>query len=70
MTDTVKLNELINNAGISKTYLAEKLGCSRNRIYSILKGADITASEIYKLTEILHISKKDSQAIFFKEPCG
>lgn len=65
MTDTEKLKSLIKESGITVTHIAEKLGCSRNRVYSILKGADVTASEIYTLAQILHLDAQEKDAVFF-----
>ena len=65
MTDTEKLKKLIKDSGITLTHIAEKLGCSRNRVYSILKGADATASEIYALSQRLHLDPEQKDAVFF-----
>jgi transcriptional regulator with XRE-family HTH domain len=65
MTDTVELKRLIKESGITLTHIAEKLGCSRTRLYSILRGADATASEIYALTQILHLDPAQKDAVFF-----
>ena len=65
MTDGNLLKEAIANAGVSIVFLAEKMDCSRNRIYSIISGADCTASEITELTELLHLTTKQRDSIFF-----
>ena len=64
MTNGALLKEIIDKSGISITFLAESLGCSRNRIYSIINGADCTASEIVRLSEVLHLSKSLRDDIF------
>ena len=64
MTNGKMLREAINESGVSITFLAEKLECSRNRIYSIIKGADCTASEIAGLSKLLHMTRKQRDDIF------
>lgn len=64
MTDGERLWKAIKESGISITFIANKMDCSRNRIYAILNGADCTASEILALAEILHLSVKDRNNIF------
>lgn len=65
MTDTKLLEKFLEDSGVTITHLASRLGCTRNRVYSILHGADVTASEIVVICEALHISKKDRDRIFF-----
>lgn len=67
MTDGKKLDEVIKNSGISITFIAEKLGCSRNRVYAILANGECTASEIVGLTAILHLSRDERDDIFFAQ---
>jgi len=64
LTDGERLWKAIKESGISITFIANKMDCSRNRIYAILNGADCTASEILALAEILHLSVKDRNNIF------
>lgn len=64
MTDTVKLRNAIDESGLKITFIAEKMECSRGRIYSILNGAECTASEIVKLGELLRMTKATRDAIF------
>ncbi len=65
MTDGKKLKEAIDGSGISISFLASKIGCSRNRIYSIINGSDCTATEICWFADLLHLSKKLRDDIFF-----
>lgn len=64
MTDGKALEEVINECGVTITHIANKMGCSRNRIYSILGGSECVASEIVALSEILHLSKDKRDSIF------
>lgn len=64
MTNSKMLKEKITASGVTITFLAECLGCSRNRIYSILDGSECTASEIIGLSEALHMTKEERDAIF------
>lgn len=67
MTDGKILRQTIDESGISITFIAEKMGCSRNRIYAIIDGSDCTASEITKMSEILHLSRKQRDNIFLSQ---
>lgn len=64
MTNGEKLKEVIDESGVSITFLAGKLECSRNRIYAIINGADCTASEIANLSKLLHMTRKQRDDIF------
>ena len=67
MTNKEALKKAIDDSGVTITFIANRLGCTRNRVYSILGGADCTSSEIVTLTEILHLSMKSREAIFFAQ---
>jgi len=69
MTNTELLNEIIDKSGISKTFLAEELHCSRNRIYAILggTGGECTASEIAGFARVLHLTREVRDLIFLPE---
>lgn len=66
MTDGNDLKKAIKNAGVSIVFLSEKLGCSRNRVYAIIGGADCTATEIAQLSQCLHLSKEERDHIFLR----
>lgn len=69
MTDTIRLNGIINARGLKYSYIANYLGLSpygfarkRNNL------SDFTATEIDKLCELLHIDDvEDRFAIFFAQ---
>lgn len=67
MTDGKKLKAFITDSGVSITFLAERMGRSRNRIYAIIDGADCTASEIAGLARLLHMTRKERDDIFLCE---
>lgn len=64
MTKGKELRKVIDDSGISITFIAEKMDCSRNRIYAILEGSDCTATEITVLAGILHLTKSQRDNIF------
>ena len=64
MTDTALLKRTIDESGVTIVFIAEKLGCSRGRVYAIMNGSECTASEIVKLGEILHLTPKLRDSIF------
>lgn len=68
MTDTILLRKVINRSGISITFLAKKLGLSREGFYKKLNGeTEYKASEIFKLQKILHLDDRTRDKIFFGE---
>lgn len=67
MTDGILLDKTIRDSGITLTFIAAKMGCSRNRLYAIIHGSDCTASEIVALSEILHLTKEMRDNIFLQE---
>ncbi len=69
MTDTVALKKALEESGITIVFIAEKMGCSRSHIYSILSGSECTISEVQKLSSLLHLTKKQRDDIFFAKQC-
>lgn len=67
MTNGVELKQAIRESGVSITFLASQMDCSRNRIYAIINGADCTASEISSLSKLLHLTKAKRDHIFLTE---
>lgn len=64
MTRGEELKAEIKAAGVSIVFLASKVGCSRNRIYAIIEGADCTATEIASISETLHFTRDKRDYIF------
>ena len=67
MTNTELLKQVIDDSGITIVALANKMECSRGRIYSILAGAECTASEIVKMGAILHMTQQQRDKIFLQK---
>lgn len=67
MTNGKELERTVRESGITITHIADKMGCSRNRVYSILGGSECMASEIVALSEILHLTKEQRDGIFLPE---
>ena len=67
MTDGTALKEAIQESGLTITFIANKMGCSRGRIYAIIAGADCTASEIAILTTLLQLTKEQRDKIFLTQ---
>lgn len=69
MTDTVELNRIIRESGLTKSYIANKLGIS---LFSFQKKRDnknqFTAEEIKILCDVLKIkSLGEKERVFFAE---
>lgn len=68
MTDTGLLRETIEKSGISVTFIAKSLGISRTGLYKKLNGkTEFKVSEISKMKDILNITPKERDAIFFSK---
>ena len=66
MTNTLELELAIKRANITKRDLAKKLGISEMALYKkISNHAEFKASEIVKLQEVLKLSTKQRDVIFF-----
>ena len=65
-TNTDVLEIALIKSKITKKELASKLGISLQALYNKLNNeVDFKASEIVKTTEILNLSKKEREQIFF-----
>ena len=71
MTNTALLEQLIEQSGLKKKYLAEQCGLTPAGFRNcIINAAEFKASHIAKLCKLLHITDKQQiDAIFFAE-CG
>lgn len=66
MSDIEKLRAVIKDSGMTMTAVANKSGINRVTLYNRLLGVgEFTASEIMGLTDALHLSPEDRDAIFF-----
>lgn len=67
MTDTVKLNQRIQDSGLKKGHIANTLGINASTLSrKINNELDFNTREIAALCELLGISKlKEKEAIFF-----
>lgn len=66
MTDSEALSKAIENSGLKLTYIANKLELSREGFYKKLNNqTEFKASEIVKLQDILNLSNKERDKIFF-----
>ena len=66
MTNTEELRKRIASCGISITFLAEKLGITREGFYKKLNNAtEFKASEIAKCSQLLNLSDEERDRIFF-----
>ena len=61
-----KLKKVIEEQGIKMSFLAEKMGISRQSLYLKLKGdREFDQGEILSLKNTLHLSDKEFLTIFF-----
>lgn len=67
MTNIFLLNKIINDKGVKKCFIAEKMGISRQSLNQKLKGESaFNQYEIKSICEILGIDDaKDKEKIFF-----
>ena len=67
MTDTTRLNQIIEETGLKKKFLAQKLGLTPYGLAKKINGeTEFKASEITKICQILDIQDiQDKWSIFF-----
>ena len=66
MTDLKLLRERIEDSGITMTALAKKAGITRVTLYNRFNGkGDFTASEMVAIADMLHLTNKERDNIFF-----
>lgn len=66
MTDSNMLNAAITESGITVTAIAKKLGITREGFYKKLNNeTEFKASEIKSMQNILNLTNKKRDAIFF-----
>ena len=66
MTDSSMLSEAISESGITITAISKKLGITREAFYKKLNNeTEFKASEIASMKNILGLSNKKRDAIFF-----
>ena len=70
MTDTLELELQIKRAGVTKVYLAEKLGITKMALFNKMKNVtEFKASEIATLAFLLGMTSEQRDAIFFSKKC-
>lgn len=66
--NTELLNNRINCSGLSKSYIAESLGITRQGLSKKLNGeSEFKGSEIKKLSNLLGMSIEEKEFIFFAD---
>lgn len=66
MTDSELLKKKIAESGISMSYIAKKMGISREGLYKKINNiSEFKASEIFAIKEILNLSAEERDDIFF-----
>lgn len=66
MPDIVMLRKRMDESGMTVKAIAEKSGILRETLYNRLKGTgEFTASEIVSLSNTLHLTASERDAIFF-----
>lgn len=66
MTDTMEMELSITRANITKREIAKRLGISETALYHKLNNTvEFKASEIVKMKEMLHLTDKQRDKIFF-----
>lgn len=66
MIQTKLLEQKIDASGLKRKNIAKRLGMSRYTLLKKINGeTEFTASEIIKLSQILHLPKSERDHIFF-----
>lgn len=65
MTDTKRLKSIVEQSGLKKTFIAEKLGITYQGYFKKENGkSEFLASEIAVMKDLLNLSTKDVNDIF------
>lgn len=65
MTDLNKLNAIIDNSGIKRCYIAERLGISKGAFSQKTTGRiQFSVEDIVKLSKILQLTRNERDQIF------
>ena len=68
MTDTALLKRYIEQSGLTLVWIANEMGLTRECLYHKLRGeSEFKASEIVKLSTILHLDRKTRGQIFLQD---
>lgn len=67
MTDVEALKKRIEDSGMTMVFISKKTGILRETLYNRLskKDCDFKASEIIKLSDVLGLTNRERDAIFF-----
>lgn len=66
MTNTVELEVAIRRSCLTKKDVADQLQLSRSGLHNKIRGIyEFKGSEIEKLSELLNLTQKETQSIFF-----
>lgn len=68
MTNTKKLKDRIDDSGISISFISRKMGISREAFYLKMNNeTEFKASEIRCIKEVLSLTNKERDVIFFAD---
>lgn len=68
LTNTIKLKEIVQESGLKKSFIAQKLGLSLQGYLNKENGLhDFTSSQILILKELLHLTQKEVADIFLSK---
>lgn len=66
MVDFAELRKVINDSGMSITFIADKMGIERSNLYTRLnETVEFRVSEIENITKVLRLTDKQRDKIFF-----
>jgi predicted transcriptional regulator len=61
------LKKVIKDKGMTVTSVAKKVGITRETLYNRMDSGDFRASEIVAITNVLSLTKKERDDIFFTQ---
>ena len=68
MTNTKMLEKAIQDCGLKKRFIAEKLGVSRSGLVNLINNrAEFRAKQILTLCNLLHLTEAQRDQIFFAD---
>lgn len=66
MTDVKLLRQIIEEKGLSYTFVASKIGMSKQSLYAKLEtGSDFKAWQMIEMQSLLNLTDEETKAIFY-----
>lgn len=70
MANCEMLKALIEERGLKQRFIAQRIGVSDKKMHELLNGGRWRLDEVVAICNVLNLSKKQREAIFFGQEVG